>query len=52
MKEKLIELLMTFGLPVYLQGSMSEDEEYPSSFLRSITSKRRKAAFTAEDRPQ
>lgn len=33
MKEKLINLLETFGFPVYLQGSMSADEKYPKSFF-------------------
>ena len=29
----LIELLSTFGYPVYRQGSLTEDEEYPASFF-------------------
>lgn len=33
MKLKLIEILETFGFPVYLQGSMREDESYPDSFI-------------------
>ena len=33
MKEKLIEILETMGYPAYLQGSMSEDDEYRESFF-------------------
>lgn len=33
MKEKLISLLETFGFPVFLQGSMSEEAPYPKSFF-------------------
>lgn len=33
MKEKLISLLETFGFPVFLQGSMSEEALYPKSFF-------------------
>ena len=32
-KKKLIEILETMGYPAYLQGSMSEDDEYPESFF-------------------
>ena len=34
MKEKLIEILETMGYPAYLQGSMSEDDEYPQAKFR------------------
>lgn len=33
MKDRLIELLETFGYPVLQQGSMSDEEEYPMTFI-------------------
>lgn len=33
MKDRLRELLETLGYPVYLQGSMGDDEEYPADFI-------------------
>lgn len=33
MEDKLIELLSTFGYPVYRQGSMTEEEQYPDNFF-------------------
>lgn len=45
MKEKLIKLLNTFGLPVYLQGTMSEDEDYPSSFFTFYNFEKKEGGF-------
>lgn len=33
MKKQLIELLSEFGYPVFLQGSMNDDDEYPPAFF-------------------
>lgn len=33
MEDKLIEILEGFGVPVYRQGSMSDDEVYPETFF-------------------
>ncbi|MEE6208271.1 MAG: hypothetical protein VZR95_09490 [Alphaproteobacteria bacterium] len=33
MREQFIALLQTFGLPIFLQGSLNKDSAYPSSFF-------------------
>lgn len=33
MKQKLIDILSTFGYPVFLQGSLNEDQAYPETFI-------------------
>lgn len=33
MKQKLIEILSTFGYPVFLQGSLNPDDAYPDTFI-------------------
>ena len=33
MEDKLIEILEAFGVPVFLQGSLADDEPYPDSFF-------------------
>lgn len=33
MKQKLIEILSSFGYPVFLQGSLNKDAAYPNSFF-------------------
>ena len=33
MEDNLIEILESFGYPVYRQGSLTEDEAYPDSFF-------------------
>jgi hypothetical protein len=33
MREQFITLLQTFGLPIFLQGSLNKNSAYPSSFF-------------------
>lgn len=33
MEDELIEILSAFGYPVYRQGSLSDDEAYPTTFF-------------------
>lgn len=33
MEDSLIEILESFGFPVFRQGSMSDDESYPDTFI-------------------
>lgn len=33
MEDKLIEILESFGYPVFLQGSLAENEPYPDNFF-------------------
>ena len=33
MKERLIEVLSSFGFPVFLQGSLNEGDAYPETFI-------------------
>lgn len=33
MKEKLINILDTFGYPVYLQGTLNPDDAFPDTFI-------------------
>ena len=33
MEDNLIEILESFGYPVYRQGSLSDDETYPGTFF-------------------
>lgn len=37
MKEVLINALEKIGIPVYLQGSLAEDEELPNNFITFFT---------------
>lgn len=37
MKDLLISILEAFGYPVFLQGTWSEDKEYPDSFITFFT---------------
>lgn len=36
-KEKLLDVLESFGVPVYLQGTLAEDKPYPDEFITFFT---------------
>lgn len=44
MKARLIETLEELGYPVYLQGTLPEDEAYPASFITFFTNDSEDAA--------
>lgn len=50
MKELLIQILETFGYPVFLHGTLGEDEPFPSTFFTFITLDS-PDAFTFDDEP-
>lgn len=45
----LIEVLQSFGYPVFLQGSLAEDEPYPSSFFTFWNNDSQGAAYYDND---
>lgn len=48
-KERLIEVLSTFGHPVFLQGTLAENEQYPTSFFTFWNNSTDGAAFYDDD---
>lgn len=49
MKQKLIQLLSSFGYPVFLQGSLNPSEQYPDSFFTFWNFNNDDAAFYDDD---
>lgn len=49
MKEKLFEILQTFGAPIYLQGTLAENADYPGEFITYITTDSETAAAYDND---
>lgn len=45
MEDNLIELLSTFGFPIYRQGTFPQDESYPSDFFTFWNSETEDHAF-------
>ena len=49
MKEALINVLESFGYPVYLQGSLEKDEPYPESFFTFWNTETRDGSYYNDD---
>ena len=49
MEDKLIEILESFGVPVFLQGSLAEDEPYPDSFFTFWNNGSESSAYYDDD---
>lgn len=49
MEDKLIEILEAFGVPVFLQGSLADDEPYPDSFFTFWNNDSESSSFYDDD---